>query len=81
MSSYLLEHFLKNYQGKGIFVLNDNEIKRDWRFGIDIRNEDSQYWRLTNFARHPMFKDGFFLGFKNISYQETNQSIFKNKFI
>lgn len=27
MSGYLLEYLLANYQGKGIFVLNDNKVK------------------------------------------------------
>lgn len=31
MPGYLFDHLLKNYQGKGIFILNDNEVKMGLR--------------------------------------------------
>lgn len=41
MSGYLVKHLIENYQGIGIFILNDNEVKDGFdRGGVDIQNEE-----------------------------------------
>lgn len=55
MSGYLVEHLLENYQAKGVFVLNDNEVKMDLKYValISEMNVVKTDWPPTNQSETP----------------------------
>lgn len=61
MPRYLVEYLIENYPGNGIFILNDNSVKKGLKevliSGMKVVKID---FKSTE-ASHPTFKDRYFL--------------------
>lgn len=82
MSAYWVEHLIENYQGSGICILNDNEVKMDLK---DVTLISGLKVAKTNFrptkASHPTCRDRYFLRIKKVTYQDINQAVFNSRLI
>lgn len=66
MSDYIVEHLIGDYQGKDIFILNDNEVAMELKdvliSGLKVVKTNSKPIEVE----HPTFRDRFFPGMKNL---------------